>query len=133
MESINNSENEIIQVIKDGVDDLSTEQLIALGARCIAEIDGMFFLLVEISVGQTRTVIIFRITAAQAAALLRAGIPRCQIVTTIPVSMPGRQVTLICAFVVGANVFLVFLVENMAERLVLVRVPLCPIVGGIDS
>lgn len=43
-------------------------------------------------------IIIFRITAQQAAALIAAGVMRCQIVTTIPTSRPGMEVELICAF-----------------------------------
>ncbi|MBU5440338.1 hypothetical protein KQI42_20285 [Tissierella sp. MSJ-40] len=102
---------------------------ISIGATCVAQIDGRFFLLIEIEIdvlgNVIEEVIIIEITAAQAAALIAAGVMRCQIVDTIPT---GREVELICAFVVGTNVFLVFNVENMTDRLVLVRVPLCTII-----
>ncbi|MBU5677967.1 spore coat protein [Alkaliphilus sp. MSJ-5] len=102
---------------------------ISIGATCVAQIDGRFFLLIEIEIevmgNVVEEVIIIEITAAQAAALIAAGVMRCQIVTTIPT---GTGVNLICAFVVGANVFLVFNVENATDRLVLVRVPLCTII-----
>ena len=102
---------------------------IRIGATCVAQIDGRFFLLIEIEVNipgiGIEEVIIIEITAAQATALIAEGVMRCQIVTTIPT---GREVELICAFVVGTNVFLVFSVENMTDHLVLVRVPLCTII-----
>ncbi len=94
---------------------------------CVAQIDGRFFLLVEIEIEGTEIeqFTIREITAAQAAILIAAGVMRCQIVDTIPT---GREVEIICAFVVGANVFVVFSVENATDRLVLVRVPLCTII-----
>ncbi|CAK7083511.1 hypothetical protein [Tissierella sp.] len=102
---------------------------IMIGATCVAQIDGRFFLLIEIEIdvmgNEREEVIIFEITAAQAAALIASGVMRCQIVNTIPT---GREVNLICAFVVGQNAFLVFNVENATDRLVLVRVPLCTII-----
>ena len=105
---------------------------IMLGATCVAQIDGRFFLLIEIEIVvggiEREEVIIFEITAAQAAALIAAGVMRCQIVDEIPTPIPGRDVELICAFVVGNNVFLVFDVENATDNLVLVRVPLCTII-----
>lgn len=100
---------------------------IRVGARCVAQIDGRFFLLIEMEIevmGFVREeVIIIEITAAQAVALTAAGVMRCQIVTTIP-----PRGNLICAFVVDENVFLVFNVENATDHLVLVRVPLCTII-----
>ncbi|OZV11301.1 hypothetical protein CIW83_15080 [Tissierella sp. P1] len=105
---------------------------IMIGATCVAQIDGRFFLLIEIEIEvmgfEREEVIIFQITAAQAAALIAAGVMRCQIVNTIPTPGPGQEVNLICVFVVGQNAFLVFNVENATDRLVLVRVPLCTII-----
>lgn len=109
---------------------------VTIGATCVAELaPNVFVLLVEIEItvmGQeTEQVFVIRITPAQAAALIRL-IGRCQIVgpDEIPTSAPGREVNLICAFVFGENVFLVFDVEtNRTDELVLVRVPLCTIVG----
>lgn len=106
--------------------------IISIGATCVAQIDGRFFLLIEIEIevlgNEREEVIIIEITAAQAAALIASGVMRCQIVDTIPTPSPGMEVNLICAFVVGQNIFLVFNVENAADRLVLVRVPLCTII-----
>ena len=102
---------------------------IRIGATCVAQIEGRFFLLIEIEINipgkDIEEVIIIEITAAQAEALIAEGVMRCQIVDRITT---GREVELICAFVVGRNVFLVFNVENMTDRLVLVRVPLCTII-----
>jgi hypothetical protein len=102
---------------------------ITIGATCIAQIAGNFFLLVEIEIGaNTEEVIVFTITAAQAAQLLRLGVPRCRISNSIPTSRPGTDVDLICAFVVDTEVILVFDVENTSNELVLVRVPLCTVI-----
>ncbi|KIN81942.1 hypothetical protein [Clostridium botulinum] len=109
---------------------------ITIGAACVAELaPNVFVLLVEIEVEVTgeniEEVLIIRITPAQAAELIRS-VGHCQIVgpDEIPTPAPGREVTLICSFVFGENVFLVFDVETSTiNDLVLVRVPLCSIVG----
>jgi hypothetical protein len=109
---------------------------VRIGATCVAELaPNVFVLLVEVEVNvlgdEIEEVLIIRITPAQAAALIRS-VGRCTIVgpDEIPTSAPGREVNLICAFVFGGNVFLVFDVEtNTTDDLVLVRVPLCSIAG----
>ncbi len=109
---------------------------ISIGAACVAELaPNVFVLLVEIEVEvpgeDIEEVLIIRITPAQAAELIRS-VGRCEIVgpDEIPTPAPGREVNLICAFLFGRNVFLVFDVETRTtDELVLVRVPLCPIVG----
>lgn len=105
---------------------------IEIGATCVAQIEGRFFLLIEIEIdvvgNERQEVIIFEITGAQAAALIAGGVPRCQIVNTIPTPSPGMEVSLICVFVVGQNAYLVFNVENATDRLILVRVPLCSVI-----
>lgn len=111
---------------------------IRIGATCVAEVaPNVFFLLVEVEInaaGQEREeVLVIRLTPAQAAALIPV-IGRCRIVgpDQIPTSAPGRDVDLICAFVFGDNVFLVFDVEtNRTDDLVLVRVPLCRVIGDL--
>lgn len=118
---------------RNSCDDTATlGQSVRIGAVCIAEIDNQFFLLVEIETEvmgmEVERVVIFRISAAEAAVLLRLGVERCQIVTTIPEETAGTEVNLICVFVVGNFAFLVFDVENRKDRLVLVRVPLCTII-----
>ncbi|WP_246582724.1 spore coat protein [Clostridium mobile] len=109
---------------------------VTIGATCVAQLaPAVFVLLVEIEVevpGQDiEEVLIIRITPAQAAALIpQVGLCRIVGPDEIPTPAPGRDVDLICAFVFGQNVFLVFDVEtNTTDELVLVRVPLCPIVG----
>lgn len=109
---------------------------VEIGAACVAELaPNVFVLLVEVEVEvpgeDIEEVLIIRLTPAQAAALIPQ-VGRCRIVgpDQIPTSTPGRDVDLICAFVFRGNVFLVFDVEtNTTDELVLVRVPLCPIVG----
>ncbi|MEW9094593.1 MAG: spore coat protein [Clostridiaceae bacterium] len=109
---------------------------VTIGATCVAQLaPAVFVLLVEIEVevpGQDiEEVLIIRITPAQAAALIpQVGLCRIVGPDEIPTPAPGRDVDLICAFVFDGNVFLVFDVEtNRTDELVLVRVPLCPIVG----
>jgi hypothetical protein len=131
-------EEEIMRVMNANRHKLSKDvrhylkSIISIGATCIAEIEGQFFLLVEIEIeiaGQEiEQVIVIRISSAQADILLRAGIERCTIVTTIPTPTQGVEVNLICVFVVGNFAFLVFDVENTTDRLVLVRVPLCTVI-----
>ncbi|MBE6068528.1 MAG: spore coat protein [Clostridium lundense] len=109
---------------------------VEIGATCVAELaPNVFVLLVEVEVEvpgeDIEEVLIIRLTSAQAAALIPE-VGRCRIVgpDQIPTPGPGRDVDLICAFVFRGNVFLVFDVEtNTTDELVLVRVPLCPIVG----
>ncbi|WP_352420797.1 spore coat protein [Proteiniborus sp.] len=103
-------------------------EISGIGASCIAEINGMFFLLIEIEIGNLERVFVIRISAALAAQLLSSGVELCEIVNRIPTSTPGTEVNLICAFVVGENVFLVFNIENDTDELILVRVPLCTII-----
>lgn len=113
---------------------------VEIGATCVAELaPNVFVLLVEIEVQvpgeDIEEVLIISLTPAQAAALLPpiGTLSRCQIVgpDEIPTPEPGVEVNLICAFVFRGNVFLVFDVEtSTTDELVLVRVPLCPIVGG---
>jgi hypothetical protein len=120
-------------VLNAAVGNASLGNMFRIGARCIAEIGGRFFLLVNVEIGpegsEIEQVIIFRISAALAATLLRAGVRRCQIVNMIPSPTPGRQVTLVCGFVEAGNIFLVFDIENSTDELVLVRVPQCIIAG----
>ncbi|ACQ52337.1 spore coat protein [Clostridium botulinum] len=127
MEEFNNSTDNDIRCQNDPV---------TIGATCVAELaPNVFVLLVEIEVEvpgeDIEQVLIIRLTPVQAAALIRE-VGLCEIVgpDEIPTPAPGREVNLICAFVFGENVFLVFDVEtNTTDELVLVRVPLCPIVG----
>lgn len=115
---------------------LACQRAITIGATCVAELaPNVFVLLVEIEINvmgeEIEEVLVIRITPAQAAELIRL-VGRCQIVgpNEIPVPAPGRDVSLICAFVFDGNVFLVFDVEtNTTDELVLVRVPLCTIIG----
>lgn len=105
------------------------ESLIRLGARCLLNIDDKFFLLLEIEIGEQEQVIVISITSDVAAALMSAGIEPCQVVTEIPTATPGTEVNLICVFVVDGFAFLVFDVENNFDVLVIVRVPLCAVIG----
>lgn len=125
-----NFKHEIDQIVEQvSKAETRIDEVSSIGANCIAEINGNFFLLVEIEIGDFEDVFVFRISAALAAQLLRSGVELCEIVTTIPTPSPGTEVNLICVFVVGENAFLVFNVENTTDELVLVRVPLCTVIG----
>ncbi|WP_097028431.1 spore coat protein [Clostridium peptidivorans] len=108
---------------------------VGIGATCVAELaPNVFVLLVEVEVEvpgeDIQEVLIIRLTPAQAAALIPE-VGRCLIIDKDdPVIVdPGAQINLICVFVFGENAFLVYDVEtNTTDRLVLVRIPLCPIV-----
>lgn len=122
-----NEINEIVEQVTNG--DVTIAQASCLCSSCVAEINGNFFLLLEIEIGDLERVLIFRITAAQAARLLNAGVELCSIVNTIPTPSPEREVNLICVFVVDDEAFLVFNVEeNETSELVLVRSPLCTVI-----
>lgn len=109
---------------------------VEIGATCIAEIAAnVFVLLVEVKIAvvpeEIEEVLVIRITPAQAAQLIPS-IGRCEIVgpDEIPTPATGRNVDLICTFVFGGNAFLVFDVETRTtDDLVVVRTPICPIVG----
>lgn len=101
---------------------------VTLGAQCIVQIDGRFFLLVEIETPVER-VIVIAITAAQFTALRLAGVPVCPIVNQVPTAVAGTTVELRCTFIVGNEAFIVFEIEsNTMERLIIVRSPLCTII-----
>jgi hypothetical protein len=133
-----NKNEEVMSIVNANRHQLTNDVLstlgsiISIGATCIAEIEGQFFLLVEIEIvvagEEIEQVIVIRISAAQAAILRNLGIELCTIVTTIPTPTPGVEVNLICVFVVGNFAFLVFDVENNTDELVLVRVPLCTVI-----
>jgi putative Ca2+/H+ antiporter (TMEM165/GDT1 family) len=121
-----------VDFVKFAGEEASVGQAVRIGAVCIAEIGDQFFLLVEFETEvagmEIERVVVFKISAIEAAILMRLNVRRCRIVTTIPTETAGREVKLICAFVVGEFVFLVFDVENGGDNLVLVRVPLCTVI-----
>lgn len=105
---------------------LGTNSVVRIGAICVVEINGEFFLIVEIRIGtQAARVLVITITAELAAALERSGVDICTVSTMIPVSTPGRVAELQCAFVVDEVVILVFIIRSTTDEIVLVRVPLC--------
>lgn len=114
----------------------NSSEPISIGATCIAEIDDQFFLLVEIEVevpgDDIEQVVIFNITEDQAEDLMEAGVEECTIVDHITKPSPGTKIDLLCVFVVGNFAFLVFDVENSTDEFLLVRVPLCLVVGDLE-
>lgn len=117
-------------------DTINCDRPFTIGSTCVAEIArNVFVLLVQIELNargrELEEVIVMRISPALATELIPL-IGRCRIVCPdeIPTPAPGRRVNLICAFVFDGNVFLVFDVEtNRRNELVLVRVPLCTVIG----
>lgn len=104
--------------------------IVRIVEACIAEIDGRFFLIVLLRIGTgDEEALVIRISSSQADTLENAGVERCRIQNTIPASTGGRTVTIICAFVVGDNAYLVVFVENSNNELRLVRIPLCRVLG----
>jgi len=106
-------------------------QVIFIGATCMAEIDGQFFLLVEIKIPDAciEQIVVFRLTSAEAKALQEAGFKTCEIVCDLPKPCPGQGIEFKCVIVIDNQALLVFEIENNTEELVLVRSALCPIIG----
>jgi hypothetical protein len=111
----------------------STQNVISIGGTCIADINGRFFLLVEIEIVASgvdiQEVLAFRLTPEEAQALIAADIQICRIVNEIPEPGPEQEVEFKCVLIVGSQAFLVFEIENSTEELVLVRSEICPIIG----
>jgi hypothetical protein len=104
---------------------------IVIGDSCIIEINEKLFLLVQIIFADTETVLVIRISAAQARDLVRGGVRQCPVFDNRPTQVQGVAIDLECVFVVGNNAFLVFETERpieRQERIFVVRAPLCPII-----
>jgi hypothetical protein len=104
---------------------------IRIGDACIIEINGRFFLIVEIEFNNSETVVVIRISREQAIELIRDGVRNCPVFTTLPAEIQRRAVELEGVFVVGNQAFLVFETERLrerSERLFVVRIPLIPII-----
>jgi hypothetical protein len=112
-----------------------TNRIITIGDACIIEVNGRFFLLVDINFDNFDTVLVIRISRTTARILSERGIRNCPVFTTLPTDIQRVAVDLECVFTVGDDAFLVFETERAAERLeriFVVRVPLCPIIGNDD-
>lgn len=102
-----------------------------IGAVCRVQLQGRFFLLVELEIGsgpnEIERVIVIEISQALFNAL--AGrVDLCEVRTTLPNTPPGTTLDLLCTFVLGNEAFIVFEIENRNERLVIVRSPLCTVI-----
>ncbi|MBC2582358.1 spore coat protein [Clostridium sp. DJ247] len=107
-----------------GTSILNQDSITRIISECVAEINGRFFLLIKIEIGNIEQVVVIRISRALAILLIRSGIRECNPQINIP-----PQGDLICTFVVGNEAFLVFNVETTTtDRLVIVRSPLCQII-----
>lgn len=104
---------------------------VGIGSLCRVEIQGRFFLLVEIEVGsganQIEEVIVLEITRVLFNAL-QGSVDLCQVLNDIPTPPAGSTLELRCTFIVGNEAFIVLEIENMMERLVVVRSPLCTVI-----
>jgi hypothetical protein len=110
--------------------------VLAIADACILEVDGRFFLLVLVNYANADTVFVIRLTRPQAVALAahvrvcqpRTGIPTGVLGTsTLGTNVLGAGTELECVFTVDRQAFLVFTTEGVQERIIVVRVPLCPV------
>lgn len=103
---------------------------IVIGAQCIVEIKGHFFLLVELESksGQTEfeRVLVIEISAAAFQFLCEKGVKPCKVVHKIPMCH-DKEVEIKCTFIVGDKAFIVVEVEGMhgCDKLVIVKSPIC--------
>lgn len=110
--------------------------VLAITDACILEVEGRFFLLVLVNFANADTVFVIRLTRPQAVALaahVRICQPRTSILTgvlgtsTLGTNVLGVNSELECVFNVDRHAFLVFSTEGVQERIIVVRVPLCPV------
>lgn len=102
-------------------------------SACILRVGVRFFLIVEIAVGTTigtemTRVIIIKISADLAARLLASGVGLCTVQTTVPTTTTGRGLSPEYTFVVDNTAFIIFLVPNRTDRIIVVTIPLCTVI-----
>lgn len=103
-----------------------------IASACILRADGNFFLIVELNLGTTigtelTRVVVIRISADVAARLLAAGVDLCTVQTTVPTTTTGRGLSAECTFVIGNTAYIIFIVPNRTDRIVVVTSPLCTV------
>lgn len=117
--------------MENAVCDLVGNAGVGIGALCRVEIQGRFFLLVEIEIGrgmnELEHVIVIEITRALFNAL-QGRVDLCQVLNNVPTPPHGSVLELQCTFIVGNEAFIIFEIENRNERLVIVRSPLCTVI-----
>ncbi|MGE5552489.1 MAG: hypothetical protein ACM3XZ_01020 [Betaproteobacteria bacterium] len=113
---------------------MADQPIIAIGANCVFQAQGAFFLLVEIEIHAPDVAIepeiVIPLTFSQARALLAAGVPQCEVTTTIPTPGPGVSQELKGSFDIGDQNFIVFDQEDSFDRSVLVVTSVIPQVRG---
>jgi hypothetical protein len=111
-----------------------TDQPIIIGANCIFQAQGNFFLLVEVEISAPNVSIepeiLVPLTLPQARDLLAAGVAQCEVTTAIPTPGPGVSQELKGSFELGNQNFIVFDQENDFDRSVLVVTSVIPQVPG---
>jgi hypothetical protein len=113
---------------------MADQPVIRIGANCILQAQGGFFLVVEVEIHATDVAIepeiILPLTFSQARALFDAGVPPCEVTTTIPTPGPGVTQELKGSFDIGNQNFVVFDQEDSFDRSVLVVTPVLPVLTG---
>lgn len=108
-------------------------QGVVISAQCRVEIQGRFFLLLELEVGsgmnELERVLVLEISRALFN-LLQGRVDLCEIRNTLPTVPPGGTLEIRCTFVIGNVAYIVFEIEGVSvrDRLVIVRSPLCDII-----
>lgn len=100
-------------------------------SQCVLRAGTSFFLIVELAVNSTMgteltRVVVIAISADLAARLLASGVSLCTVQTTVPPSTTGLSPA--CTLVVGNTAYIIFLVPNVTNRIVVVTSPLCTVI-----
>lgn len=105
----------------------------SVASECILRVDGVFFLIVELAVNSTigtelSRVVVINISADLAARLLAGGIKLCTVQTTVPITAAGTGLSPACTFVAGNAAYIIFIVPNRTDSIVVVTSPLCTVI-----
>ena len=122
-----------MNTINNQINNRFSNQGVVIAAQCRVELQGRFFLLLELEAGsgmnEIERVIIIEISRALFNAL-QGRVELCTVRNTLPTVPAGRTLDLLCTFVIGNVAYIVFEIEgmNMRDMLVIVASPLCTII-----
>jgi len=115
----------------------NNNQPVRIGANCILEVEDDFFLIVQIlattnSSTIVDTIVVIELSSQQARDLFDAGVRRCRVLNAQTLGATEnngrRDVDFKCVFIADGKAFLVFIVENGADEIAVVRAPLCTVI-----
>jgi hypothetical protein len=113
------------------INELVTDRRAVIAAACRVQLRGRFFLIIELEIGSGANEIerVFVIEISRALFNALAGrVDLCEVRNDLPTPPQGTTLELRCTFVLGNEAFIVFEIENMRDRLVIVRSELCTVI-----